>query len=72
MDWDLRDVCPGLWIWRTKHPDWSPEADWEPLVCSTDTRAGVPSRVTSTRSVTVPCSLLRRAIKGYRGAGLRR
>jgi glyoxylase-like metal-dependent hydrolase (beta-lactamase superfamily II) len=32
---ELRDVSPGLWLWRTEHPDWSPEADWEPLVAST-------------------------------------
>jgi hypothetical protein len=31
----LRDVSPGLWLWRLEHPDWSPEADWEPLVTST-------------------------------------
>jgi glyoxylase-like metal-dependent hydrolase (beta-lactamase superfamily II) len=32
---ELRDVCPGLWLWRLEHPDWTPEADWEPLVTST-------------------------------------
>jgi glyoxylase-like metal-dependent hydrolase (beta-lactamase superfamily II) len=35
VDWEVRDVCPGLWIWRVAHPDWSSEVDWEPLVCST-------------------------------------
>jgi hypothetical protein len=35
MDVELRDVAPGLWVWRVPHPDWSSEADWEPLVAST-------------------------------------
>jgi hypothetical protein len=32
---ELRDVCPGLWLWRVEHPDWTPEADWWPQVTST-------------------------------------
>jgi glyoxylase-like metal-dependent hydrolase (beta-lactamase superfamily II) len=40
MRTELRDVAPGLWIWRTEHPDWSPEADWEPLVTSTCVSSG--------------------------------
>jgi hypothetical protein len=32
---ELRDVAPGLWLWRVEHPAWSPESDWEPLVTST-------------------------------------
>jgi hypothetical protein len=32
---ELRDVAPGLWLWRTRHPDWAPNAEWEPLVTST-------------------------------------
>jgi glyoxylase-like metal-dependent hydrolase (beta-lactamase superfamily II) len=32
---EIRDVGPGLWLWRVEHPAWSPEADWEPLVSST-------------------------------------
>lgn len=35
MAHEVRDVAPGLWIWRRAHPDWSPDADWEPLVTST-------------------------------------
>jgi hypothetical protein len=34
-DLEIHDVAPGLWVWRSPHPDWSPEADWEPLVTST-------------------------------------
>lgn len=30
----MRDIAPGLWLWRTTHPGWSPAADWEPLVTS--------------------------------------
>jgi glyoxylase-like metal-dependent hydrolase (beta-lactamase superfamily II) len=32
---ELRDVAPGLWIWRLAHPDWSPRAAWRPEVAST-------------------------------------
>ena len=35
MTWELRDVQPGLWVWRVEHPAWTPESDWEPLVTST-------------------------------------
>jgi glyoxylase-like metal-dependent hydrolase (beta-lactamase superfamily II) len=31
----VQDVAPGLWLWRVEHPDWRPEAGWEPLVTST-------------------------------------
>jgi hypothetical protein len=40
VPFELRDVSPGLWIWRTEHPDWSPEADWERLVTSTCVSSG--------------------------------
>jgi glyoxylase-like metal-dependent hydrolase (beta-lactamase superfamily II) len=31
---EIRDVAPGLWIWRQPHPDWGddlPESELEPL-----------------------------------------
>jgi glyoxylase-like metal-dependent hydrolase (beta-lactamase superfamily II) len=37
---EVRDVAPGLWLWRTEHPDWSSDADWEPLVTSTCVQSG--------------------------------
>jgi hypothetical protein len=40
MPAELRDVVQGLWLWRTPHPDWSPDADWEPLVTSTCVESG--------------------------------
>jgi hypothetical protein len=40
VSWELRDVAPGLWVWRTEHPDWRPELEWEPLVASTCVTAG--------------------------------
>ena len=40
MATELRDVAPGLWIWRVEHPDWTPEAEWEPAVTSTCVEAG--------------------------------
>ena len=35
VTWEVRDVAPGLWLWRVEHPDWTPDAEWEPLVAST-------------------------------------
>jgi glyoxylase-like metal-dependent hydrolase (beta-lactamase superfamily II) len=37
---ELRDVAPGLWIWRLEHPDWTPEEDWRPEVTSTCVESG--------------------------------
>jgi hypothetical protein len=31
---EVRDVTPGLWIWRQPHPDWREGLDWEPEVSS--------------------------------------
>jgi hypothetical protein len=32
---EILDIAPGLWVLRTPHSDWSPEADWGRLVTST-------------------------------------
>ena len=32
---ELRDVAPGLWIWRLEHPEWAPHLSWPPAVTST-------------------------------------
>jgi hypothetical protein len=32
---EIRDVARGLWIWRTRHPDWRPGLDWDEFVTST-------------------------------------
>ena len=32
---ELRDVAPGLWIWRLEHPRWRAGQGWEPLVTCT-------------------------------------
>jgi hypothetical protein len=32
---EIRDVAPGLWVWRLQHPAWRDGLDWEPLVTST-------------------------------------
>jgi glyoxylase-like metal-dependent hydrolase (beta-lactamase superfamily II) len=37
---ELRDVAPGLWLWRLEHPDWRPDSGWEPLVTSTCVESG--------------------------------
>jgi len=31
---EVRDVAPGLWLWRQPHPDWSGSDEWDPLVSS--------------------------------------
>ena len=31
---ELDDVGPGLWIWRIRHPGWTEDADWQPVVTS--------------------------------------
>jgi glyoxylase-like metal-dependent hydrolase (beta-lactamase superfamily II) len=35
---EIQDVTPGLWLWRTVHPDWSPP--WDPLASSFCLRTG--------------------------------
>lgn len=32
---EIRDVAPGLWIWRAEHPHWKPGQGWDPVVAST-------------------------------------
>ncbi len=31
---EVREVTDGLWVWRLEHPDWRPDAGWEPPVTS--------------------------------------
>jgi glyoxylase-like metal-dependent hydrolase (beta-lactamase superfamily II) len=40
MDLEIRDVAPGLWLWRQPHPAWKEGADWEPEVSSFAVRSG--------------------------------
>jgi hypothetical protein len=40
MACELRDVAPGLWIWRCDHPDWTPGHGWDPVVTSTCVESG--------------------------------
>lgn len=37
---EIRDVAPGLWIWRTRHPGWRPGAEWQPVVTSVCVESG--------------------------------
>ena len=32
---EIRDLEPGLWIWRVRHPGWQPGLEWQPVVTST-------------------------------------
>ena len=36
----IRDVAPGLWIWRLDHPDWQPGHGWAGPVTSTCVETG--------------------------------
>ena len=40
MSTQVVDVARGLWVWRTRHPAWSPTADWDELVTSTCVESG--------------------------------
>ncbi|MEX0817589.1 MAG: hypothetical protein WD027_09090 [Gaiellales bacterium] len=40
MAYELRDVAPGLWLWRREHPDWQPGLGWEGMVTSTCVESG--------------------------------
>ena len=35
MPAEIRDLAPGLWIWRLSYPDWRPDAGWPQHVTST-------------------------------------
>jgi glyoxylase-like metal-dependent hydrolase (beta-lactamase superfamily II) len=37
---ELRDLEPGLWIWRVAYPDWRSEAGWPEHVTSTCVESG--------------------------------
>lgn len=34
MSVEVRDIAPGLWLWRQPHWEWEEGADWEPEVSS--------------------------------------
>jgi hypothetical protein len=34
MSVEIRDVAPGLWLWRQAHWEWEDGSDWEPEVAS--------------------------------------
>ena len=36
----IREIAPGLWIWRARHPFWSEGDDWQPVVTSTFIESG--------------------------------
>jgi hypothetical protein len=37
---EIREVAPGLWVWRLDHPDWKPELGWPETVTSTYVESG--------------------------------
>ncbi|HVL53781.1 MAG TPA: hypothetical protein VM344_05920, partial [Vitreimonas sp.] len=40
MTVEIRDVAPGLWLWRQPHWEWRDDADWEPEVASFVVQSG--------------------------------
>jgi hypothetical protein len=40
MQEEVRDLAPGLWIWRLSYPDWHPGAGWPEVVTSTCVESG--------------------------------
>jgi hypothetical protein len=40
MALEIRDVAPGLWVWRQEHPGWRPGAGWKGPVTSTCVEGG--------------------------------
>jgi glyoxylase-like metal-dependent hydrolase (beta-lactamase superfamily II) len=40
VTYEVRDVAPGLWIWRLEHPDWKPGLGWPEHVTSTCVESG--------------------------------
>jgi hypothetical protein len=40
MPAEIRDVAPGLWLYRAKHPHWRPGLDWEEVVTTTVVESG--------------------------------
>ncbi len=40
MACELVDLAPGLWLWRTEHPGWSPGGGWDPPVSSVCVQSG--------------------------------
>jgi hypothetical protein len=34
MSVEVRDIAPGLWLWRQRHWEWREGADWDPEVSS--------------------------------------
>jgi|SRR5271165_1916882 len=37
---EIRDITQGLWLWRTDHPAWTPQSDFDGPVTSTCATAG--------------------------------
>jgi glyoxylase-like metal-dependent hydrolase (beta-lactamase superfamily II) len=37
---EIRDIAPGLWVWSTSHPEWTPDSDFSGPVTSTCVTVG--------------------------------
>ena len=37
---EIRDIAPGLWIWRLEHPDYRSQSDWDGVITCTCVESG--------------------------------
>jgi glyoxylase-like metal-dependent hydrolase (beta-lactamase superfamily II) len=40
MGYELRDVAPGLWVWRVEYAGWESGQGWDPILTSTCVESG--------------------------------
>jgi glyoxylase-like metal-dependent hydrolase (beta-lactamase superfamily II) len=40
MNCEVREICPGLWIWRLAYPEWDQSVGWAQVVSSTCVESG--------------------------------
>jgi hypothetical protein len=40
MDYELRDLAPGLWLWRVEYSGWEPGQGWDPTLTTTCVESG--------------------------------
>jgi hypothetical protein len=51
---EIRDIVPGLWIWRAEHHHWKAGDDWQPVVTSTFVESGGERYVVDSLVPTAP------------------
>jgi hypothetical protein len=59
---EIRDIVPGLWIWRSEHHHWKAGDDWQPVVTSTFVESGGERYVVDSLVPTAPAPELWRRL----------